>query len=270
MRVVRWCSCLVLAPLAFGAQTPLPSPTPENNPAAELERLIHKSVVAKLPEVIEENSGWGGMIPLPPVLRRPNAPRTVVDVDGKPMVPDGTWRRLRLRMPDPDRDLRIKVQGLERLEATKYRLKLDASAALQSAADVQRWRNGILLGDLTLKSHLTVDVYLECDLAAKLDTDGLHLEPELKDLKVTLKDLTPERVFLKRAGIAVGGEMLEGVGREVQGHLQAMLDARTPQFKKRAEEALAKALKENKGLQATGAMLKAAGPLLKETPARPK
>jgi hypothetical protein len=274
MRVVKWFPCLVLvfAPLAFGAESPLPPPA-TNNPAAELEQLIHKTVVAKMPEVIEENSGWGNMIPLPPVLRRPNLPRMVVDVDGRPMVPDGPWRRLRLRLPDPDRDLRIKVHGLERLDATKYRLTLDADAALDGKADLQRWRNGILLADTTLRTRVALNVYVECDLTAHLDTGGLRLEPELKDVKLTIKDFAPERVILKRAGIVVEGEALEGLGREVQGHLQAMLDARTPQLKKRAEEALAKALKEEKGLKATGAMLKAAGPLLKEGkegPARPK
>jgi hypothetical protein len=271
MRVVKWFSCLVLTlvPLAFGAEPP-PAPPGTDNPAAELERLIHKTVVSRLPEEIESKAGWGGMVPLPPRLRRPNLPRTVVEVDGVPMVPDGLWRKLRLRLPDPDRDLRIKVHGLERLEATKYRLTLDADANLRINADVQRWRNGILLGDMTLKCNAAVDVYAACDLSARLDTGGLRLEPELKDLKVTLKDFTPERVVLKRAGIVVEGDALTALGKEVQGSLQDLIDARTPQLKKRAEEALTRALKEEKGLQATGAMLKAAGPLLKEGGARPK
>ncbi len=271
MRVVKWCPCLALAlaPLVLAAE-PSSLPPPKDNPAAELERLIHKTVVAKLPEVIEENSGWGGMVPLPPVLRRPNLPRTVVNVDGKPMVPDGAWRRLRIRLPDPDRDLRIKVHGLERLEGMKYRLKVEADAALRAAADLQRWRNGILLADQTLRARAALNVFVECDLTAHLDVGGLSLEPELKDLKVTLEDFTPEGVVLKRAGLVIEGEALAALGKEVQGHLQAMLDARTPQFKKRAEEALTKALKEDKGLKATGAMLKAAGPLLKEGNSRPK
>ncbi len=270
MRVVKWCPCLVVAlvPLALAAEPPTPPPAKEN-PAAELERLIRKSVVSKLPEVIEDNSGWGGMIPLPPVLRRPNLPRTVVDVDGRPMVPDGTWHRLRLRIADPDRDLRIRVRGLERLEATKYRLKLDAGAALRADADVRRWRNGILLADLAGNVRAALEISVECDLAARLDTRGLLLEPELKELKVTLKDFTPERVILKRAGVAVEGEALEALGKEIQAQLQVLLDARTPQLKKRAEEALARVLKEDRGLQATGAMLKAAGPLLKDAPANP-
>src|SRR5437868_1215510 len=106
MWVVKRCAFLVLVPLAIGAGPPS-SPPPTDNPAAELERLIHKSVAAKLPEVIEDSSGWGGMVPLPERLRRPNRPRTIVEVDGMPMVPDGLWRKLRLRVPNPDRDLRI-------------------------------------------------------------------------------------------------------------------------------------------------------------------
>jgi hypothetical protein len=269
MRVVKWSPLLALVPLAFGAE-PSPGPPRADNPAAELERLIHKMVVAKLPEEIEEKSGWGRMIPLPPVLRRPNLPRTVVQVDGAPMVPDGLWRKLRLRLADPDRDLRIKVHGLERLEATRYRLTLDADADLRAAADVQRWRNGILLADTTLRCRAAVNVFVECDLTARLDAGGLRLEPELKDLKVSIKDFTLERVVLKRAGVVVEGDALTRLGKEVQGTLQDLLDARTPALKKRAEEALTRALKEPQGLKAAGAMLKAAGPLLEKGRARPK
>src|SRR4051794_3401866 len=101
MRIMMWCPCLVLlcaaAPLA--AQ---PVPPPED-PGAELSRLIHKAVVAKLPKVFEDDSGWGRTIPLPDHLRRPRLRRTIIDVDGHPEVPDGTWTKIRLSVEDPDR-----------------------------------------------------------------------------------------------------------------------------------------------------------------------
>src|SRR5271165_356953 len=108
MRIMMGYTCLALlgltAPLA--AQ-PMPS---AEDPAAELNRLIHKAVVAKLPKVIEDDSGWGRTIPLPDKLRLLRARRTIVDVNGKPEVPDGTWIKTRLSVDDPERDLKIQVR----------------------------------------------------------------------------------------------------------------------------------------------------------------
>src|SRR5688500_6098050 len=110
MRVVTWCAWLaVLAALApLGAQAE-PEPPEREAPAAELERLLHKAIVARLPKVYEDDSAWGQTVPLPERVRLPRLRRTVVRVGDRLEVPHGPWRKLRLWVEEPDRDLRVRV-----------------------------------------------------------------------------------------------------------------------------------------------------------------
>jgi hypothetical protein len=240
----------------------------EENPAADLERLIHDAVAARLSKVVEDASGWGRTIPLPDPdqLRRPRARRKIIDVDGHPEVPDGTWRKVRLWLTNPDRDLRVRVKSFRRLDATKFRLEVTTDTSLRTEADVMRWRNGILLADLTARARVDLRVAVECEVSGRLDTTNfppeVQLESDLRELKVDVKEVVPTRVTLNRLGVSVGGEVLEGAGEEVRGALQGLIRQKEPELKKRAGEMLARALREGKGPVAAARMLKAAKPLL--------
>jgi hypothetical protein len=269
MRFARWFPCLVLclAALSVGAQ-PAALPPPKEDPGNELARLIHKSMAAKMPRVFEDKSGWGRTIPLPERVRRPGLRRVIIDVDGRPEVPDGNWHKVRVRVEDPERDLHVQVLGLKSLDATSYRLTMETDADLEADAVLKRWKNGVLLSDIGAQSHVSVTVFVDMTLNAKLSTSGVQLEPEVKDVKMTLNELLPERVIFRRAGVVIEGEPVARMGQEFRGVLQGMLKKKEPEFKKRIQEAVTRALKEERGLAASAAMMKAAGPLLKAD--RPK
>jgi hypothetical protein len=256
---------VLLTAAALKAQDPPPKP-PAEDPAADLEKLIHGAVASRLSKVIEDDSGWGRTIPLPEVVRRPRARRTVIDVDGHPEVPDGPWRKVRVWVANPDRDLRVRVKNFRRLDATKYRLEVVTDAGLRTEADVVRWRNGILLADITARARVDLRVTVECEVAGRLDTSKLppevRLESNLRELKVDVKEVVPTRVTLNRLGVTVGGDMLQAAGEELRGTLQALIRQKEPELKKRAGEMLARTLREGKGPLAAARMLKAVGPLL--------
>ncbi len=263
MTILRWYSCVVglLIPGPLFAQTPSP-PAAREDPGADLARLIHKAIAAKLPKVYENDSGWGGTVPLPERVRARRVKRTVVEVGDHLEVPDGTWRKVRLSVPDPDSDLTVRVRSFKRLEGEgKYRLTVEADAALKGEADVRRWRYGVMLADLTARADAVLTVLIECDVAVKVP---LRLEPEVTDLKLTLKEFTPKGVTFHRAGVTVEGEGVEEAGKEFKGALQEQLRAMEPDLKKRANEAIVRGLKEDKGLFTPAELLKAVTPLLKE------
>jgi hypothetical protein len=254
---------VVLNASALKGQESPPVPDPDReNPAGDLERLIHDAVVSKLSKVYEDASGWGRTIPLPEQLRRPRARRMIIDVDGRPEVPDGTWHKVRLWLADPDRDLHVRVKSFRGLEATKYRLEVSTDTLLRTEADVVRWRNGILLADVTARARVALNISVVCEVSGRLDTSvvppELRLEPDLRDLKVDVKEVVPTRVTLNRLGVTVGREVLGGAGEELRDTLQVLIRRRD----KRAAEMLAKALREGKGPLAAARMLKAAKPLL--------
>jgi hypothetical protein len=269
VKIVTWCPCLLLllAPVPVEAQTASADPVDEVA-AADLTRLIHRAIVAHMPGVYEDKSGWGHTIPLPERVILPRLKRTVVQVGDHMEVPDGSWRKVRLRLEDPDRDLHIHVRSFKRLGPMTYRVVVDADVAVRSEADLQQWRNGVALADLTARADVGLTVRVECDVTARLAAGKaparLILEPEIKDLKLNLKEFTPKQVTFRRAGLTIGGGAVEAAGEEVRGAVQVMLRSMEPDVKQRAGEALARALKEGKDPLPAAEVLRAAAPLLKE------
>jgi hypothetical protein len=257
---------LLLAPLPPGAQPA--SDAPADEPAgAPLARLIHAAIVSKLPPVYENHSGWGHTVPMPERVRLPRLRRTVVQVGDHLEVPDGPWRKVRLRVEDPDRDLQVHIRSFRRVDATTYRIVVETDAAVRADADVQRWRNGVELADLTARADFELGVVVECDMAARLDTGRLPprlvVEPQVRHLKLNLKEFTPRQVTFRRAGLTVAGDAIEAAGEDIKGLLQDQLRSLEPELKQRAGEALARAMKEGDPKKAA-ALLKAAAPLLRQ------
>jgi hypothetical protein len=259
LKYVPWL-VLLLTPAPLAAQTAPPS---DEAATADLARLIHKLIVARMPPVYENASEWGHTAPLPERLRLPRLRRTVVQVGDHMEAPDGTWRKLRLRVEDPDRDIRVAVPSFTRLAAMKYHVIVDADVALRGEADVQQWRNGLELADLTAHADVRLNVRVECDVTARLDPKGpakLALDADITDLKLNLKEFTPKQVTFRRAGLTVQGGAVEAAGEEFKDSLQAMLRGVEPGVRDRANDAIAKALKEGKLPAAE--LLKAVAPLL--------
>jgi hypothetical protein len=252
------CLLLLLAPARVAAIT---FPTAEEAAGADLARLIHKTIVAKLPTAYEDKSGWGQTIPLPDRLILPRLKRTMVKVGDHMEVPDGTWRKLRLRLEDPDRDLHVRIRGFKQLGPTTYRTTYNVEATLRAEADVQRWRNGVELADLTARADVRLVIRVECDSTARLATDKLPprlvLDPDLKDLKLTLKEFTPKAVTFRRAGVTVEGSPIEAVGAEVKDLVQALMESKEPDIRKGVNETL------KKDPLPAAEVLKAAAPLMK-------
>jgi hypothetical protein len=266
--VKSWCPCLalLLLPASVSAQSA------QNRPAdpiagAPLAHLIRTAILAKLPPVFEDRSGWGRTIPVPERVRFPRLRRTVMPVGDRMEVPDGPWRKVRLRVEQPDRDVRVHIRSFHRVEATTYRVVVETDVALRGEADVQRWRNGLELADLSAGADVGLAVIVECDMAGRLDTRRLPprivMEPKVRDVKLNLTEFTPRQVTFRRAGLTIAGGPVEALGDEVKGFIQDRLRALEPQVKERAGEALTRMIKEGDPRKAA-AVLDAAAPLMRE------
>lgn len=267
MRVLTCLGCLLIASLA-PAQGP--GSSPEKRPAAELEQLLHRAVVANMPKVYEDRSAWGQTVRLPERLRLPRLRRTVVQVGDHLEAPDGLWRKVRLWLDEPGRDLTLTVERFQAVDLTTYRLTVRADALVASETDVQDWRNGLKLLDLTARATARVQAQFDCEVTSRLDNSkrlpGLALRPKVKELKLSLKEFDLQKVTFHRAGLTVE---TEGVGEAFREALEARLKDAEPKLRQHAEERLAQALKEGKGPLTAPALLKAAAPLLQAAPAKP-
>jgi hypothetical protein len=263
MRIVSACLGLVLLASAAPAASPA-----EEAAADHLARLIHSAIVMRLPPVFEDRSGWGQTVPPPPRMRLPRLRRAAVEVDGHLEVPDGPWRKLRVRVENPDRDLRVRVLSFQRVEPMTFRVTVEIDATARADADVQAWRNGLLLADLTAGADAGLTAVVECDVAARLEAGRIPprvvLEPTVRAVTLNLSEFTPRQVNFRRAGVTLDVDPETAAELQLKELLQERLRSLEPMAKVRVEEALRRALKAGADPSRAGAVFKAIGPLLRE------
>jgi hypothetical protein len=228
-----------------------------------LSRLLHKIVVSQLPEVFQDDTGWGRTIPLPERLRLMRL-RKVILVNGQPEVPHGNWRKVRVKLDDPNRDLKIQVRDLHPVDKSTYHLTVEVEAALRAALEMQQWQKGLLLLNVAGQADARVGMILDCDVVLSLKSAGLapevKVEPRLTGLKLELKDFDLRQVEARRLGAVLEGEALREVGNDYRGVLQDLLRAAEPSVKEYANQAIAHSLREGKGTFSAAALLKALAP----------
>src|SRR5438067_2386068 len=95
---------LILAPLTLSA-----GEKPPREEYAEFSRLIHKIIIGQLPKEVEDASGWGQTIPVPPKLSLPRL-RKYVKVGDKLELPHGAWRRFKGKIENPETNLKIALK----------------------------------------------------------------------------------------------------------------------------------------------------------------
>lgn len=253
--------------LTGGAAADQPPRSEGKDRYAVLSRLIHKTLAGRLARVHEDASGWGQTIPVPEKLRRPRLRRTYVKVGDHTELPQGTWRKVRVWLDDPDNDLVVDVRALRKLDASTYHLQVDADVQLSGEADVQQWLRGLLLLDATGQADAAVRVRVDCDikvaLAGKLPPE-VKVEPRVTDLNIDLKDFVLRKVQLHRAGLTVEGDAAGQVGDEFRGALQTLLRTAAPRIRAQANEAIARALRECRGTLSAADLLRAVTPTRKE------
>jgi hypothetical protein len=253
-------ACWTVVVLGASAQT---STSAKKADYTEFSRLIQKVVVSQLPKVYEGTSGWGQTIPIPDRIRLRNL-RTVVKVGDHLELPHGHWRKTRVWMDDPQRDLIIEVQDLKQIDPTTYHVKLEVDAPLRIEAEVQQWQRGLALADFTAKADADVTVLLECDVQIALDATKfppeVKVKPTVTDVKPELNDLSVKELDGRRLKVALSDDKAREIGSKLRGVIQDLLVSAESTIKERANEAIARSLQEGKGSFSAAALLKALTP----------
>jgi hypothetical protein len=227
---------------------------------AEFSKLLHQMVVSQLPKVIEDNSGWGQTVPIPDKLSLPKL-RTRIKVGDKEELPHGLWRKIKVWMTEPAKDLQIRVRDFKSVDSKTYRLVVEADAVLHTDIDAQHWQKGLTLGGFNGQADVTLGLTLEFDVQVTLNTKKfppeLKIDPKVTDLKTDLKDFTLKQVSMKKLGLGLDGDKAKELGNQFKGILQDQLSKAEPAIKAKANEAIAKSLREGKGTMGAGELMKA-------------
>jgi hypothetical protein len=232
--------------------------TPAKPDYTEFSRLIQKLAVSKIPKMYEDTSGWGQTVPVPEKLRLAGL-RKMVRVGNRMELPHGLWRKVKVWMKDPDKDLKISVREVKRLNPKTIRLSVATDATFGTAVQAQLWQKGLSLPGFTGQADATISVYVDCDVAMDLVASKfppeLKVEPKVANLKMDLREFTLNELSTLRLG-GVEGERARELGNQYKGLLQDLMHSAEPTVKDYANDAIAKSIKEGKGTLSANALFK--------------
>ena len=211
-----------------------------------LAAQIKKAVLARMPKEFEDLSEWGQTIPLPNDVRFPRLRRAVVKKGDRYEVPHGVWKRTKVWVADPDRDLQIRLADVGKGGKGQTRVRVEAQVTLRGSRERQRWAKGVRLFDITADADAVVAIGLDCDVKVSVDFKNLppevHVEPKVVGVQLNLKEFN-----IRRVGPVLVLEQGE-LGEELKRTIQERMKTYEPQVKEYANKALAETLKSDKGL----------------------
>jgi hypothetical protein len=255
MRTMPW---LLLVALTCVTIVVGDEPAPKANPEkdyAEFSKLIHHVITGQLKKEYEYRDNWGNVIPLPDKRLPLPKLRTYLKDGDQVVLPHGAWKKLKARVADPARDLKIQVKDFKPLDGKTYRLALDADVALATEGEWQQWQKGLLLVGIAGEADAFLRIGVVCDVGVQLDFAKLPPEikitPKIAELALDLKDIRP------RGGPLLTGERGEKLAADIKGLLRSAVKLAEPHVKELANDAIAKSLKDGKGALSAGAILKA-------------
>jgi len=252
-------SLLAVLGVAAGDNKDKAAKLPAQADYTEFSKMIQKLIAGKIPRMVEDTSGWGQSVPVPEKLRFPGL-RTTVRVGNRMELPHGLWRKVKVSMKDPDKDLRIWVRDVKRLNPKTVRVSVESQATFGTAVQAQLWQRGLALPGFAGKADATIAVFVDCDVVMELVTSKfppeLKVEPKVANLKMDLRDFNLKEISLLRLGKVLEGERAKETGNQYKGILQDLMHAAEPTVKDYANDAIAESIKEGKGTLSAGALFK--------------
>ena len=246
---------LLLAPLivlADDVPTKKNGAEPTKKDFTEFSKLIHGVVVSQTPKDYEHKDGWGETIPLPDKrLPLPNL-RTYLKDGDKVVLPHGAWKKVKLKLDDPHKDIRINVKEFKPIDGKTYRVVLDAEIAVQADGEWQQWQKGLMLVGVGVQTDAFINLTVGCDVGVALNFKKLppevDLTPKITDLTIDLKDIRG-----RNAPIFTD----EKLKNDVKGLLRSAVKSFEPQVKDLANQAIVHGIKSGKGTMSAESLLKA-------------
>jgi hypothetical protein len=231
---------------------------------ADLSRLIHKMVVKQVPREHEEKIDWGKSTPIPEKLLAPRLPRTYIKVGDQKELAHGNWKRVHVKLEDPDKDLRIKVKEFRKLDKGGYRVVIDSEASLRCDGEMIQWLRGLQLLKVDGQADATIASTMVCDVDIAINfkkfPPDVKVDPKIVELGLDLKDFNLRQISgIIKGNVKIEGEKLRQTGQDVMPDLiRSFMKASEPIVKEYANQAIAQSLREGKGKLSAAELLKAA------------
>lgn len=153
-------------------------------------------------------------------------------------VKHGTWRRYRLTLVEPSKNLFVRVDDLHDRGHGKVGFHMTVAAKVRAEGRLTEWRRGVQLVSLSAEGEGQVELGIECQMGIVLDPSNLPpdviLTPEVTDAELIVPSFRVVRIS------KVEGPLADELGHSLRGILMHALDDKKEKLVHRVNRQIAK------------------------------
>ena len=122
-------------------------------------------------------------------------------------VNDGIWKKYRLTLIEPDKNLEIRIDDMHRLESGKYALTLFVAAKVHGWARAVVYEHGVHVISLDAEGDTSIRLWIDAEVGVETVESstfipGLELRPVVMDARLKFDDFKLTRISDVRGAVA--------------------------------------------------------------------
>jgi hypothetical protein len=134
-------------------------------------------------------------------------------------VNDGVWKKYRVTLIEPDKNLEVRIDNMHRLDSGKYALTLFVAAKVHGWARAVVYEHGVHVISLETEGDTSIRLWVDAEVSAETVQSstfipGIELRPVVTDARLKFDDFKLTRISDVRG--AVAKELGELLRKELQ------------------------------------------------------
>jgi hypothetical protein len=184
--------------------------------------LVSPLIAEAVPREFEGKKDWGKTKNITTGLRSEGNFFRFDIHSKKSEVNDGVWKKYRVTLVDPDKNLEVRVDNLRTLDSGRYALTLFVAAKVHGWALAVVYEHGVHVISLEAEGDTSIRLWVDADVAVETVQSstfipGVELRPVVSDAQIKFDDFKLKRISDVRG--AVAKELGELLRKELQKQL---------------------------------------------------
>jgi hypothetical protein len=177
-------------------------------------QLVVPLIAAAVPREFEGEKDWGKTKNVTTGLRSEGNFFRFDIHSKKNEVNDGVWKKYRITLIDPDKNLELRIDNMHRLESGKYALTLFVAAKVHGWARAVVYEHGVHVISLEAEGDTSIRLWVDAEVGVETVQSstfipGLELRPVVTDARLKFDDFKLTRISEVHGTIAKElGELL--------------------------------------------------------------
>jgi hypothetical protein len=164
-----------------------------------IAQLVTPLVAEAVPREFEGQKDWGKTTPITTGLHSDGNFFKFDIHREKSEVNDGVWKKYRVTLVDPDKNLEIRIDNVQRQDDGKYKLALFVAAKVHAWAKVIVYKKGLRVLSLEPEGDTSVRLWVDADVGVETVKSstfipGVELQPVVTDARLKFDDFRLTRI----------------------------------------------------------------------------